>query len=113
MINSYSFGRITINGKVYTSDIIIFPDGSIQDSWRRKEGHILATLDIINLIEANPQLIIVGTGASNLMKVKNEIPEILRTKGIQLKILPTEQAVKLYNETYQNQKTGACFHLTC
>jgi hypothetical protein len=26
IINSYNFGSITINGKVYHSDVIIFPD---------------------------------------------------------------------------------------
>ena len=43
-IDSYSFGRIVINGKTYTSDVIIFPD-KVDASWWRKEGHLLQLAD--------------------------------------------------------------------
>lgn len=36
MINSYDFGRIVVDGKAYTSDVIIFPD-RVNSYWWRKE----------------------------------------------------------------------------
>ena len=45
LIESYSFGKISINGKIYHSDVIIFPD-RVYDSWWRKEGHILHLEDL-------------------------------------------------------------------
>ena len=45
MIESYKFGAIVINGKKYTSDIIVFPEHVI-DGWWRKEGHRLHVEDI-------------------------------------------------------------------
>ena len=45
MIDSYSFGEIVINGKRYTSDVIIFSD-SVDDNWWRKSGHLLHKDDL-------------------------------------------------------------------
>ena len=39
-ITHYEFGRISIEGKDYDSDVIISADG-VQDQWWRKEGHNL------------------------------------------------------------------------
>lgn len=39
-IASYSFGKITIDGQTFTSDLIIYP-GRIDPSWWRREGHFL------------------------------------------------------------------------
>lgn len=47
MIESYTFGRMTVNGKHYSADLIIYPNGRLQDSWWRKEGHRLQLADII------------------------------------------------------------------
>lgn len=37
-IENYNFGEIKIDGKTYTSDVIIYKD-KVEDSWWRKEGH--------------------------------------------------------------------------
>ena len=39
-IDSYEYGKIVIDGKEYTEDII-FCDGVIIKDWRREEKHIL------------------------------------------------------------------------
>jgi hypothetical protein len=36
IIGSYDFGRITINGKHYTTDLLVFPE-KIKADWRRKK----------------------------------------------------------------------------
>jgi len=113
MIDAYEFGSIIIDGKEYTSDIIIYPDGEVKSSWWRKEGHRLSSVDIIDLIQSAPELIIVGTGAYGFMKTEKSLESDLRKKGIELKTAPTDQAVKLYNALCQRRRLGACFHLTC
>ncbi len=45
MINSYRFGKIVVNGRNYSSDVIVFPD-RIQGSWWRHKGHELSLKDI-------------------------------------------------------------------
>ena len=112
MIDAYEFGSIIINGKEYTSDIIIFPDGKVKASWWRKEGHRISIEDINDLIQSQPELIIVGTGAYGFMKPERGLEGQLKDKGIELKTSPTGDATKLYNALHQKRKLGACFHLT-
>lgn len=112
-IESYSFGNIVINGHTYTSDIIIFPDGRIQDSWWRKAGHSLSISDVTELVNAKPKVIIAGTGASGLMSPDMKLEGVLSQKGIEFRAVPTAQAVRLYNEMSKTKRVGACFHLTC
>ena len=66
IINSYQFGEIVINGKKYSSDVIIFPDRVI-DNWWRKTGHELCLEDIAEAMTENPEVLLVGNGASGLM----------------------------------------------
>ena len=44
-IDSYEFGRIVVDGRAFSQDIILLPDG-IQDSWWRLEGHRLQIPDV-------------------------------------------------------------------
>jgi hypothetical protein len=113
MIDDYSFGSITINGKNYSRDIIIYPDGRIQDSWWRKSGHSLCRDDIKELIESEPDIIIAGTGSPGLMKPDSRLEEYLSNNNIEFKALPTKGAALLYNRLSKEKSAGACFHLTC
>ena len=113
MIDSYSFGNIIIDGKKYTNDVIIYPDGRINGSWWRKEGHKLYAEDIADLIDYAPELIIAGTGAYGIIKPEAGLEELLNDKGIKFQALPSEKAVEEYNQLCGEKKVGACFHLTC
>lgn len=113
MANHYSFGHININEKEYVSDIIIYPDGGIQDNWRRREGHQLGASDIEKLIDSRPDMIIAGTGAYGMMKASPKLEAELEKKGISFRALPSEEALRLYEETVSLKKVGLCIHLTC
>lgn len=113
MIESYSFGRMKIAGRLYTADLIIYPDGAIVDSWWRQSGHYLIMGDILSLVATAPECIVAGTGASGLMKPAPELAGSLKTRGIEFIAMPTSEAAKLFNELHQSKKLGACFHLTC
>lgn len=113
MIDDYSFGHISIDGTEYTSDIIIFPDGRIKDSWWRKSGHRLCIEDIGELINIKPQIIIAGTGSPGLMKPDQELKKELAYRGIEFEALSSKEAVALYNKLSNRMMVGACFHLTC
>jgi len=112
MIESYSFGKIAINGKNYTSDVIIFPD-HVQDGWWRKEGHMLRIEDLKNVLQAKPEVLVVGTGYFGSMKVPNEVREYLASMKIQLIVENTREAYKMYNRLVSTKRTIAAFHLTC
>ena len=44
-IEGYSFGSISVDGRRYKSDLIIYPD-RVRSDWWRKEGHQLQLEDI-------------------------------------------------------------------
>lgn len=112
MINSYSFGEVTVSGKRYTSDVIIFED-TIKDDWWRKEGHSLDPDDLNEAIAAVPEVLVVGTGNSGLMDVPPETADFIKSKGIELIVQPTAQACQTYNKLSKSKKVIACLHLTC
>ena len=113
MINSYSFGAMTIDGHPYTSDLIIFPDGRVQDAWWRKRGHVLTAEDIGGLVDSNPKIVIAGTGVNGLMKPEGGLSAYLSGRGIDFMAGPNETAVKWFNELSVSGGVGACFHSSC
>jgi hypothetical protein len=110
MIESYDFGRIVIDGRAYTSDVIIFPD-RVMDDWWRKEGHALDIEDLKEVIEFRPEILVIGTGYSGIMKVKDKTHEFLESRGIEVIIEKTRKACDVLNSLGANA-VGA-FHLTC
>lgn len=114
MIEDYSFGRMVINGKTYSADLIIYPDGRIQKSWWRLEGHRLQLADLEKLLQAEPKIIVAGTGASSLMRPAAGLMALLGEQGIELICQPTATACITFNELLQQHRNVAgCFHLTC
>ncbi len=111
-IDSYQFGLIVVNGQKYTSDVAIFPD-RVKGNWQRKIGHELNIEDIAEVITENPEVLVVGTGASGLMKVSPEVKQILEAQGIKLITETTNKACHIYNEVCHSQKVVAALHLTC
>lgn len=111
-IEHYSFGSITVDGKTYTSDVIIYP-GRVDSSWWRKEGHNLHIVDLTDVINAKPQVLVIGTGASGLMKVLKETLSHLESKGIEVHVERTDKAVELFNKLQKDKIVIAAFHLTC
>lgn len=111
-IDFYGFGLIVVDGKEYSSDIIIFPD-KIKSEWWRKRGHELCLEDIADVLDQKPEVLVVGTGASGVMKVLPEVKKAAQARGIKLITEPTDKACNTYNELSRSQKVVAAFHLTC
>ncbi len=110
-IESYSFGRMIIEGQVYTSDLIIVRN-EIFPNWWRREGHSLHPEDLKLVVERKPKVLIIGTGAYGAMEVPFETEKFLEEKGIEVIWKPTAEAVELFNDLDLPDKAGA-FHLTC
>ena len=113
MIDSFSFGTMEIDGRQYTSDLIIYPDGHVQDGWWRARGHVLSINDIAGLLEKKPNIIIVGTGVNGRMKPAAHLNEYLAERDIEFLAGANDVAVKWFNEREASGTVGACFHLSC
>ncbi|HUI68017.1 MAG TPA: Mth938-like domain-containing protein [Nitrospirota bacterium] len=111
-IDSYSFGSLVVDGKKYTSDVIIYP-GRVDPSWWRKEGHRLQISDLAEVLNAKPQILIVGTGYSGMMGVPKETENYIRSQGIDIHVATTGRAVELFNTCKGKKTVIAALHLTC
>ena len=111
-IEHYTFGRVTIDGKIYTADLIVLP-GRVVPDWWRGNGHRLEPADLEEVLAAGPECLVIGTGASGLMEVPRETLELLEGRGIRAVVEPTADAVAAYNRLCGDGRTAACLHLTC
>lgn len=113
MINSYDFGRIVVDGQRYNSDVIVFAD-RVKDSWWRREGHQLHVEDIERVVQKEkPDVLVVGTGYSGLMRVLPETEKYLKSNGIELIAQSTREACETFNRLVKSKRVMAALHLTC
>ena len=113
-IQDYGFGRMVIDGEVYRSDVIVYPQ-RVDASWWRKEGHLLVPEDLPFLPENPPEVLVVGQGKFGMMKISNELKQLLNRLKVELRADKTARAVEIYNELWEKagRKVIGAFHLTC
>ena len=112
-IDSYRFGEVVINGVRYSRDVIVFWH-KVKPNWWRIEGHALHLDDVQEVFEEKPDVLVIGTGAYGIMKVKPEVEQYAKSKGIELIKAPTSEACKIYNKLiHEGKRAVAALHLTC
>ena len=116
-IEALAFGTITITGETFTTDVLIFPDGSVKDRWWRGRGHVLTREDLTPLLVAGSREIVVGTGMHGRMRPVPGLVSALEAEGVRLTALANVEARRAYNQRLKQGAGGlrlaACFHLTC
>ncbi len=112
MIDSYIFGSIVIDGREYRKDLIIYPD-RIDPTWWRREGHRLLPEDLSAVIGYEPDILVVGTGASGRLDVPDKTRSYVGSKGIELIVAETKRACELFNELEGEKRVVAALHITC
>lgn len=111
-IDSYQFGQIEIEGKTYRSDLIIYQE-RINGRWWRKEGHSLGIDDLSEVVRARPEILIVGTGRYEMMRIPQETKDYLSSLGIELIAENTEKACETFNRIGWERRVVVALHLTC
>ncbi len=113
MIESYSFGRMTAHGHVYTDDVLMCREMLISPWWRQR-GHVVTLQDLAPVLDHKPEILILGQGKPGQMKAAPDLQGQLQQLGIDLVQVPTEEAVRRFNR-HLEQEDHVCggFHLTC
>ena len=110
-IDSYSFGRIVIDGREHTKDVIVLPN-RIRTDWWRRDGHGLVVEDLADVIDELPDNLVIGTGAYGRMKPDPAALDDFERRGINVEVLQTGDAVERYR-SMNPAATAAALHLTC
>ena len=112
-VNNLSFGSITIDEETYEKDVII-DNGSVKKRKKAESkkyssmfGHTPLSPD--ENIPWNCKHLIIGAGHSSCLPVMEEVQNIADSKGVELVIMSTPEAIKHIND----QHTNFVLHLTC
>ncbi len=112
MIESYAFGRIVVDGQRYFRDLIIYPD-RVEAGWWREEGHSVSPADLWEVIQARPEVLVIGQGSFGRMDVPAETRRALEEAGIEVIVEPTGRACETFNRLSATRRAAAALHLTC
>jgi hypothetical protein len=111
------FGSITVDGEVYEHDVVIRLSGKVKKRKKKLSKQKYGTSHTVSLDEAKHILdegakhLIVGTGQYGTLKLSDEAEKYFRKKGCSIELLPTPQAVEIWNKA--EGKTIGMFHTTC
>ena len=110
-ITSYSFGKMVIDGKTYTNELQILPNGIIK-KWSPGDPHYILPADIEEILNSNIKILIIGNGANGEAAIPDETVKFIKAKDIKVHIMNTHEAVKFFNGSAK-EAMGAIFHLNC
>ncbi len=112
MIEHYEFGKYVIDGKEYTYDITII-DHKV-GTWDSRDSHSLKMEDMKRLVEAGPEVIVIGKGASGALEVPEEALRYIKDSGIEVIVENTGKACQEYNRLEnEGRRAAAIMHGTC
>lgn len=112
-IDHFEFGKIIIDSKVYTNDLVIHKgklkkrQKKASKKYRSQFGHTPVSVD--EKIPWDCQTLVIGSGYYGSLPVMDEVHEKARKLGVELVIKTTPEALLHINES----NTNLILHLTC
>jgi hypothetical protein len=116
-IERFSWGRLEVAGQSRPfKDAKLYPGGAREWDWREtgtqhKPG--IQPADVEELLEHGAKMIILSRGMYRRLQVPSETLQFLAEKQIPTQVLPTEEAIRRYNELCASEPVGALIHSTC
>jgi hypothetical protein len=116
-IDNTEFGSITIEGMVSEHDVIIRLNSQVEKRKKKLSKSVYGTSHIVSLDEAKyiyeekAERLVIGAGQQGMVKLSNEAAEYLKRKKCQVELLPTREAIQVWNEA-EGAVIGL-FHVTC
>jgi hypothetical protein len=116
-IEATTFGSITIDGREIENDVILRLDGSVKKRKKKLSKKVYGTSHTISLDEAKhvyekgAELLIIGTGQHDLVRLSDEAEKYFDKRGCRVKLMATPKAIRAWNKA--EGKVIALFHVTC
>jgi len=116
-IDKTEFGSITVSGELYEHDIVIRLNGKVKKRKKKlsKEkygtSHKVSLEEAEHIFEKGAEQVIIGTGQNGYVELSEEGDEFFRKNKCHIKLFPTPQAIKEWNET--KGAVIGMFHITC
>lgn len=84
-----------VNAQVLTTSFIVRPDQLIEN-WPARSAPALTEADLVPLLENNPELILLGTGARQVFPPASVLAACLK-RGIGMEIMANDAAARTYS----------------
>ncbi len=117
-IQNTEFGSITVGNELYEHDVVIRLGGSVDKRKKKLSKRLYGTSHKVSLDEAKDIFekgttkLIVGSGQYGNVTLSHEAEEYFREKGCAVELMPTPEAIKVWNAA-QGDDTIGMFHVTC
>jgi hypothetical protein len=116
-IKQVAWGRLEVDGVAMPyKDAKLFPGGSKEWNWRETgTGHQagIQPADVQELLEHGATVVVLSRGMQQCLHVPGETLDFLEKRQIAAHVLPTPEAVELYNQLAEKEAVGGLFHTTC
>ena len=116
-IDQTQFGSITIDGEVFTHDVIIRLGGRVEKRKKKLSKAVYGTSHTISLAEAKhvyqkeAARLLIGAGQDGRVALSEEAAAYFERKHCEVELLPTPEVIPVWN-----QAEGAVIgllHVTC
>lgn len=116
-VHSLSWGRIDVRGEAHPfKDAKLFPGGAREWDWREtgtRHSPGIQPADVEELLAHGADVVVLSNGVLGRLRTCPETLALLRQQGIEVHVLPTREAVDLYNRLRGTRKVAALVHSTC
>ena len=115
-IDNFQLGKIIVSGKSYAHDILILVDGTVKrrdDVFLNFVSHTVKQAEIAELLKGYPEVIVVGTGTEEKVRLSFNIERLVTELKADLIALPSPKAVTRYNQFLdESKRVAALIHVT-
>ena len=127
MLEETGFGYIVVNGKRYSHDIVLYPDGKVRKrrkdlskKYRNRYGHTPLSREELELYveeSGNIEYLVIGTGQYGVLPLTPDAKKYigkLEEKGVKIIIDKTPNILSIINRLEKEDKRVlAIIHTTC
>lgn len=111
-----SWAHVELEDGTSFKDAKLWPGGAREWDWnetgtRHTPG--IQPADVEELVEHGSEVIVLGRGVHERLRVQQETLDRLEEEGIPTHVLQTEEAVRRYNDLRDSEAVGALIHSTC
>jgi hypothetical protein len=116
-IDRTRFGSVTIDGKVFTHDVLIRLGGQVEKRKKKLSKAVYGTSHTISLAEAKhvyqkrAARLIIGAGQDGTVGLSEEAASYFQRHRCQVELLPTPDMIPVWNQA--EGAVIAMIHVTC
>jgi hypothetical protein len=115
-IMALAWGKIEVEGAGTFRDAKLFPGGAREWDWCEtgtEHAPGIQPTDIRELLDHGATTIVLSQGMLRRLRICPETLKLLKKQGVSVHMLPTQDAVDLYNHLRKTEQVAGLFHTTC